>query len=109
MTLNKAAALASNPSLAALADLGERRDASLKAAHAILTAQTEAAAPGLLLAGLRARGVFLAVQDSMLVVPIGPAAAALTTMDRAAIVQHKAALIELLTAEAARPTVCVLA
>lgn len=106
---NRATVMASHPELAALAGLSERRTAVMKAAQAIVTAQAEAAAPAMLLADLRARGVFLVVQDNMLGVPVGPAATRLTAMDRAAIVQHKSPLVALLTAEAARPSVVVLA
>ena len=109
VALNRAAALASNPSLAALADLGARREAAVQGARAIQAAQEAQALPGHLLAELRARGVFLVVQDGMLGVPIGPAATRLTAADKAAIVQNKSALIGLLMAEAARPTVTVLA
>ena len=109
VALNKAAALASNPSLAGLAALGERRAAAMRVAYAIQAAQAEAAAPSVLLAELRARGVFLVVQDNMLGVPIGLAATALTATDRAAIVRHKSPLVALLTAEAALPTVLVVA
>ena len=106
---NRAAALKSHPALAGLADLAAQRDAVVAAAQAIQTAQTAAAFPAHLLADLRARGVSLAVLDGVIVVPVGPAAAALNPSDRAAVVQHKAALVALLMAERGRPTVLVLA